>query len=42
MTALLDTGSQATHVSQDFCLAKDIQIHPINQLVTIEGTGGPY
>ena len=39
VTALLDTGSQVTHVSQDFCLAKGIRIHPINQLVNIEGTG---
>ena len=42
VTALLDTGSQVTHVSQDFCLAKGIQIHPINQLVNIEGMGGHY
>ena len=40
VTALLDTGSQVTHVSQDFCLARGIQIHPINQLVDTEGTGG--
>ena len=39
VTALLDTGSQVTHVSQDFSLAKGIKIHPINQLVNIEGTG---
>ena len=39
MTALLDTGSQVTHVSQDFCLAKGIHIHPINQLVDTEGMG---
>ena len=38
MTALLDTGSQVTHVSQDFCLAKGIKIHPINQLVDTGGT----
>ena len=42
VTALLDTGSQVTHVSQDFCLAKGIQIHPVNQLVNIEGMGGQY
>ena len=42
VTALLDTGSQVTHVSQDFCLVKGIQIHPINQLVDIEGMGGQY
>ena len=41
VTALLDTGSQDIHVSQDFCLAKGIQIHPINQLVDIEGMVGP-
>ena len=40
MTALPDTGSQVTHIRQDFCLAKCIKIHPINQLVIIEGTGG--
>ena len=39
VTALLDTGSQVTHVSQDFCLANGIKIHPINQLVNIEGQG---
>ena len=31
VTALLDTGSQVTHVSHDFCLAKGIKIHPITQ-----------
>ena len=31
VTALLDTGSQVTHVIQDVCLAKGIQIHPISQ-----------
>ena len=39
VTALLDTGSQVTHVSQDFCLANGIKINPINQLVSIEGVG---
>ena len=28
--ALLDNGSQVAHVNQDLCLAKGIQIHPIN------------
>ena len=42
VTALLDTGSQVTHISQDFCLAKGIQIHPVNQLVNIEGMGEQY
>ena len=40
VTALLDTGSQVMHVSHDLCLANGIQIHPITQLVNIEGTGG--
>ena len=40
MTALLDTGIQVTHVSQDSILANGIKIHPINQLVNIEGTWG--
>ena len=40
VTALLDTGSQVTHISQDFCLAKGIKIHPTNQLMNIEGIGG--
>ena len=40
VTTLLDTGSQIAHVSQDFCLAKGIQIHPMNQLVDIQGTEG--
>ena len=40
VTALLDTRSQVTHVSHDFCLANGIEIHPIAKLVNIEGTGG--
>ena len=40
VTALLDTWSQVTHVSHDFCLANWIQIHLITQLMNIEGTGG--
>ena len=35
-----DTGSQVTHVSETFCLAKGFQINPISHLVDIEGTGG--
>ena len=42
MTALLDTGSQVTHDSQDFCLVNGIKINPINQLVNIEGMGGHH
>ena len=42
VTALLDTGSQVNHVSQDFCLAEGIKIHPTDQLVNIEGTGGQH
>ena len=42
VTALLYTGTQVTHVSQEFCLAKGIKIHPINQLVNIEGMGGQH
>ena len=40
VTALLDTGSQVTHVTEAFCLAKGFQINPIGHLVDIEGTGG--
>ena len=40
VTALLDTGSQITHVSEAFCQAKGLQINPLNHLVEIEGTGG--
>ena len=40
MTALVDTGSQITHVSEAFCQAKGIQINPLSHLVEIEGTGG--
>ena len=40
VTGLLDTGSQVTHVRQDFWLAKGFQIHPISHLVDIEGIGG--
>ena len=32
VTSLLDTGSQVTHVSLDFCLANGIQIHPIQSI----------
>ena len=42
VTALLDTGSQVTHVSKAFCLAKGFQTHPLSQLVEIEGMGGQY
>ena len=40
VTALLDTGSQVTHVSLDYCQAMGIPINPIEQLVNIEGAGG--
>ena len=40
VTALLDTGSQVTHVSHDYCVANGIDINPIAKLVNIEGTGG--
>ena len=40
VTALFDTGSQVTHVSLDYCQAMGIPIHPIEQLVNIEGAGG--
>ena len=40
VTALLDTGSQVTHVSQDYYVANGIEINPLAKLVNIEGTGG--
>ena len=40
VTALLDTGSQVTHISEAFCQANEIQINPLDQLVEIEGTWG--
>ena len=40
VTALLDTGSQVTHINEAFCQANNIQIHPLDKLVEIEGTGG--
>ena len=40
VTALLDTGSQVTHISLDYCQAMGIPINPIEQLVYIEGAGG--
>ena len=40
VTALLDTGSQVTHISEAFYQANNIQIHPLDKLVEIEGTGG--
>ena len=39
VTALLDTGSQVTHISLDYCQAMGIHINPIEQLVNIEGAG---
>ena len=42
VTALLDTGNQVTHISQDYCQAMGITINPITQLVHIEGMGGYY
>ena len=42
VTALLDTGSQVTYISEAFCQANNIQIHPLDKLVEIEGMGGPY
>ena len=42
VTAVLDTGSQVTHVSKAFCIARGFQINPISHLVDIEGTGGQY
>ena len=39
VAALLDTGGQVTHVSLDYCQALGIPIHPIEQLVNIEGAG---
>ena len=40
VTALLDTGRQVTHISEAFCQANNIQIHPLDKLVEIEGTVG--
>ena len=40
VTALLDTGSQVTHISRDYCQAMGIPINPIEQLVNIEGAWG--
>ena len=40
VTALLDTGSQITHVSEAFCQANGLQINPLKHFVEIEGTGG--
>ena len=37
VTALLDTGSQVTHISLDYCQAMGISINP-----NIEGAGGCY
>ena len=42
VTALLDTGSQVTHISLDYCQAMGIPINPIEHLVNIEGVGGCY
>ena len=37
--APLDTGSQVTHISHDYCQEYGIKIHPISQIVNIEETG---
>ena len=42
VTALLDTGSQVTHINHDYCQAMGIPINPISQLFHIEGMGGYY
>ena len=39
VTALLDTGSQVTHVSHDSVKKIRSDIQPISQIVNIEGTG---
>ena len=40
VTALLDPGSQVTHISLDYCQAMGIPINPIEHLVNIGGAGG--
>ena len=40
VTALLNTGSQVTHISLDYCQAMGSPINPIEQLVNIQGAGG--
>ena len=42
VTALLDTGSQVTHISLEYCQAMGIPINTIEQLVNIEAAGGCY
>ena len=32
VTALLDTGSQVTHVSHDYCVANGIEINPLAEI----------
>ena len=39
VTVLFNTGSQVTHVSKAFCLAKGFQIYPLSQLLEIDGIG---
>ena len=40
VTVLLDTGSQVTHVSHDYCVVNGIAINTLVKLVNIKGTGG--
>ena len=40
VTALLDTRSQVTHISLDYCQAMGIPINPIEQLVNTGGSWG--
>ena len=39
VTALLDTGSQVTHISEAFCQANNIQIHPLDNWLKLRGLG---
>ena len=40
VTALLDTGSQVTHISLDYCWAMGIPINPLISWLTLRELGG--
>ena len=45
VTALIDSGAQVSSISSGFCEQMALMVHPIDQLVELEGTGGsaiPY
>ena len=40
VTAVIDTRAQVSTITQDFCEEHRYEIHPIKQMLCLEGTGG--